>query len=543
MYAFFYAIDRILYPIRWIGRKLGRLMPGLGKIASASPALQSAIVLFLFMIVATTVAVVLQYRQDGWGDESETFKNLLVFLGCSIAMPFFLYFGIKLLMTPTVSAYPDIDDAWQEGLQTLQENGLGIKQLPLFLVLGGGSSTRLHSTFTSSGMPLLLDGVCKGAAPLRWFATEDAIYLCCHAVGVLPRLIELASYDRKLMAQPGAAAINPTATAAAFPDQSRAASATIEADFTPPSPPAGMPGRTIDLRDVLGDDAGSKQRSYQTTASRGVGPSAAEARTQRDRLAYVCKLLRAARDPVCPVNGMMLVTPFHTVVDAGLQTETAFKDDLSVVRESLQLRCPTVALVTDMQREPGFLELIRRVGGDLAASARFGRGFDHRTVPTVERLEALSQHACGAFEDWTYKLFAQPGALDKPSNGQLFATMCKVRGRFRKAFTPALANGFGCDRAEDGPDSLMFSGCYFAATGAEPGEQGFVGAVFDKLAQLEDDLEWMEGAIRVDRPGAAAWATWCFCWAWRRSSAPLRSSSTGISSAAIDRWLPGRKTA
>lgn len=499
MYTIFRILDNILWPIRALGYYAGRLVPGVKKVVNVTPALQAAIIAFVFLLIASIITAWMQ----GFTNEV-TIGKYPYFIGATLLFPIMLYFGITLVLTPSKSLYPDIDDAWEAGIEALEEQGLPIKSLPLFLVVGAGAPERLNGVFRGSGLDLELDGVVKGAAPLRWYATADAIYLCCPTVGVVSRLIESASSGAPVArARPSK---RPTETAVAFDQTLEAPDAFDDpsAFLAPaPSPMAGMMGRTIDLEDVLGDTSG-KQKAYDSPSKRAGGLTAAQVRQERGQLTYLCQLINRSRNPVCPVNGILMILPFHSVLLADSQTESAVQDDLAIIRSELQLRCTTIVMVSDMEREPGFLELIRRVGGQLAASGRFGKGFDRRTPPTKERLEAFSQHACGSFEDWTHKLFGDKGALEKPGNGQLFATMCKVRGRFRKVFSSTLSNGFGIERSEESPDSLMFGGCYFAATGDKPGTQGFVSAIFSKLAQVEDDLEWMTPALAHDERCRAA---------------------------------------
>ena len=59
------------------------------------------------------------------------------------------------------------------------------------------------------------------------------------------------------------------------------------------------------------------------------------------------------------------------------------------------LRCSVTALVTGIEEESGFRELVRRVGRDKARDSRFGKGFSEDNEPLGERLEALAIHACG----------------------------------------------------------------------------------------------------------------------------------------------------
>jgi hypothetical protein len=45
----------------------------------------------------------------------------------------------------------------------------------------------------------------------------------------------------------------------------------------------------------------------------------------------------------------------------------------------------------------------------------------------------------------------------------------------------------------------LFGGCYFAATGVSPDRQSFVKSVFEKMQQMEDELEWTDEALSRDR--------------------------------------------
>jgi hypothetical protein len=160
-----------------------------------------------------------------------------------------------------------------------------------------------------------------------------------------------------------------------------------------------------------------------------------------------------------------------------------------------------------MEREPGFLELVRRVGRERAASQRFGRGFDVRSVASPDELANLNEHVCGAFEDWVYTLFREKGALSRPGNTRLYALLCKVRCTLKRRLAEVLSAGFGIGPTQSRNDSpLMFSGCYFAATGETEDRQAFVHGVFEKLLNEQENLEWTRKALENDQ--RYLWATY-----------------------------------
>jgi hypothetical protein len=228
-----------------------------------------------------------------------------------------------------------------------------------------------------------------------------------------------------------------------------------------------------------------------------------EAGEQQRRLEYVCRLVRRIRQPLCPVNGVLTLLPLGPIQRStaeAIELQRAVQRDLTALRQVLMVRCPVTALVTGLEVESGFQELVRRVGRDRALGQRFGRGFSLGNPPTAERMEALCAHACGAFEDWVYTLFREKGALSKPGNTKLYSLLCKIRRSVQSRLEDILANAYGFDPDKAPHNSaLLFGGCYFAATGDTEDRQAFVKGVFDKLPEQQEELEWTEEALHQDQ--------------------------------------------
>ena len=109
------------------------------------------------------------------------------------------------------------------------------------------------------------------------------------------------------------------------------------------------------------------------------------------------------------------------------QLQTAVRSDLNVVHQGAQQRSPVTCLVTGLERERGFRELVRRVGREMATAQRFGQKFDACQATTPDQMAALSAHVCGAFEDWVYTLFREEDSLTRAGNTRLYGLLCKVR--------------------------------------------------------------------------------------------------------------------
>jgi hypothetical protein len=151
-----------------------------------------------------------------------------------------------------------------------------------------------------------------------------------------------------------------------------------------------------------------------------------------------------------------------------------------------------------MGQERGFRELIRRIGREDVAKQRFGQKFDLRIPATADELRKFTSHVCGTFEDWVYTLFREEGALSHPGNTALYALLCKVRRTLKSRLGDVLSKGFGYDRGSN-KVQVLFSGCYFAATGPKADRQAFVSGLLGKLYDEQEDIEWTHAALREDR--------------------------------------------
>src|SRR5262249_46803739 len=80
------------------------------------------------------------------------------------------------------------------------------------------------------------------------------------------------------------------------------------------------------------------------------------------RLKHLCRLIVRDRHPYCPVNGILLLLPFGATdrkEDAD-QIGAICQQDLAALRQALQVHCPVIALVCDLEIAAGFREFIER---------------------------------------------------------------------------------------------------------------------------------------------------------------------------------------
>lgn len=489
------ALRTLVQPQRWFalpGKLLNLSLPG-----------AVATILALFLLIVAATFAVLVVRKGGPANSWEKYKEYLFYGGLlaplAVAMT---YYAVKLWVEGETSPFVDIDRAWRAGIEALEKNRLDIRQIPLFLVAGTSSDEHEKNLFTAARQSFTVHNVPPGPAPLHWYAHQDAIYLVLSQVGCISSLAREAI--KLPVDAPGinaaVTAIGPSIRMTAFPTSPAAAAET---------PGGGGSGSSLDIRGTMMATSPDLRATVDLTTV-APGPRARSIELRRDeiehqdkRLAYLCRLLTRARRPVCPVNGTLLVFPLALMAadnTRGSTIKEAARTDVQSLLAGLRLRFPVVALVTGLEEEEGFAELVRRVGRDRASSQRFGKGFGVWDPPIDEQLEALGKHACGAFEDWAYHLFREKDALSKPGNRHLYSLVCRVRRTLEPKMNCILPEGFGFDREkeDDAPLLPLFGGCYFAATGGHPDRQAFVKGVFDRLPEQQAELEWTDAALRED---------------------------------------------
>lgn len=529
------------------------------------------LVLFLVFCVATVWAAFMRDPNLVPWRHSWTVWRLLAVLGLVVAIPPVVYRALRLWLEGEDSRFADIDFAWKAGVEELERGGLHLQNIPIFMVLGSAGESHERGLFNASRLSLRVREAPPGPAALHWYGNPDAIFLVCSDAGLLSRLAALGekatqtsiSTEQASMFAPAlepvpaaprpvapapppaepvmpvpAAAANPRGTlmAEAYVRQQTAAplkpaaagapirgtmmasayqpGAPVTASVAAPTTrrPAEQPAPMIEpiqstVMPVTATVRGNEEFTPAAESKPPIQVPPHEVVEQTERLEYVCRLLRRARDPLCAVNGVMTMLSFDVIragAQEGIELQRAIRGDLSTVQRVLQVRCPVTALVVGLERERGFLELVRRVGSDRAAAQRFGKGFDLRVPPTPEELESLTAHACGAFEDWVYTLFREKGAISKPGNTRLYGLLCQVRRHLQTRLAEILSGGFGYEPAQHGDaDPILFSGCYFAATGAQEDRQAFVKAVLEKLPQEQESIQWTRRGLADDRRNLA----------------------------------------
>ncbi|MEX2176521.1 MAG: type VI secretion protein IcmF/TssM N-terminal domain-containing protein [Pirellulaceae bacterium] len=507
------------YPFQLLFAAPVALLTASRRVQGLSLAARLALAVALFMVLMTVAATLLARTDDLRIDWLSILQNYTLPLAIfTLLTPPVVYVAVWLWSEGRESRYPDIDRAWREGVAALAREGLSLAESPVFLILGIRSEHQARSFMKASGLQFAVRGAPEGLSPLYFYAVKDyslnnetwnPIFLLLTDVSQTSKLVALASDSgRERLAARGDDTVRSEGMHGTYVGSSEAAAndlrGTLVGGAASPAPgslsSASSPlGGTL----VVGEPAGSS--TFVAAGPAGGLPlllDKQEASRQSGRLRHVCRMLAGAREPYCPVNGVLVVTPF-TLLRRGLEQvrhlATATSQDLKTIQRKLQIRCPVISLVGGMEHEPGFGELVRRVGAARAMEQRFGKGFEPWNPATRQRLEALAVHVCGTFEDNVYSLFKEPDGYNKPGNGKLYGLLCRTRSGFVDVLGEYLATAFGQQDATSDDQPMLFNGCYFAATGEIERLQGFLkGVLADKLLQNQDDLQWTDEGQRQD---------------------------------------------
>jgi len=473
-----------------------------------------ALVLVTWLVLYDPASIPAAYALSWW--------RIAAVCGLVVAIPLIVYQGLKLWLEVEPGAFPDIDFAWNAGLEALSRNGLSLESTPLFLVLGSPGDDLERSVIDAAQLNLRLRGAPEGASPLHWYGNAEGIYLMCTDVGWSSALA--AVKQKIVLRKERSAAGEDTPGDNDGPDMSRATimpGALQAVNIAAPQPrgtvrdssgaiggavPKNASGQStrgtmMQQADILGDsDASPRNAATRAVEDHPVLVTSHASSEQLQRLEYVCQMLGRARGSLCTLNGVVAMLPFDLIQGRASESEElqqAVRADLMTVQDTLNLRCPVTALVTGLERETGFRELVLRADHDQGSGQRFGRRYDVRATATAEDMAALGVHVCGAFEDWVYSLFRESDVLARPGNTRLYGLLCKVRCVLKLRLSEILADGFGYD-AQRAPHEtpLMFSGCYFGATGSTRDKQAFVKGVFDKMIEEQEQVEWTRQALR-----------------------------------------------
>jgi hypothetical protein len=405
------------------------------------------------------------------------------------------------------SDFPDIDAAWDEALAALRQAGVGLTDVPLFLVLGeaaGGEQALFKAAFATGQRPLRVAGAPAGRAPLHVYATPDGIWVTCPGASLT------GEQSRRLATgeEPGAGVVVPAGQDGGLSTMApggRLQDVQVVLGRARKEQRELTDAEQAEIRQLMG-----QEQSEHTAQVRGKRPPLLRETATVDRLAarlgHLCRLIDRDRKPYCPINGILLLVPWaatDTDDDAG-QTAEVVRTDLAALRAHLRVLCPTFALVCDLEGVPGFREFLQHVP-EKDRQRRVGQRFP--LAPEVagdgplKMIDGGLQWICAAmFPSWVSRCFhlEGPGQEDLATatrvNTRLYQAMFQLLERQRR-LSRVLTRGLVHKEGEP----LLFGGCYLGATGPNPaGEQAFVPGVLQRLLDEQNNVSWTGEALDED---------------------------------------------
>jgi type VI protein secretion system component VasK len=225
------------------------------------------------------------------------------------------------------------------------------------------------------------------------------------------------------------------------------------------------------------------------------------------RLRHLCGLITAERHPFSPLSGALVLIP-AAAVDcdrAANHTAVLAQKDLDTVRDAMQVDCPHVALVCDLEQTPGCGELLARFPED-QRQRRLGVKFPRLTAADSAKGGAMIEEGIAWLCDelippLVYRLLplgrAQAVAPREEScgNAALYRFLYRLRNR-RQRLTRILQRAMCADRVRP----TLLGGCFLVATGCDAQrQQGFAAAVFSQVQEMKDLGNWTPAAVEQDR--------------------------------------------
>ena len=419
-------------------------------------------------------------------------------------------------------SYPDIDEAWAEAVYALKEAGIEIEQTPLVLILGRPSGT-VDDLFFASQLPLQVRTVPRRAeAPLHVYANKEAIYVTCEGASLLGRAAQLLSAQENV----GSSAVNMTLSPAAlggqFPAELlRPPIPAAEKTAAPPDPDKTASESKVEtsVAELLLPEPSSQTASFVAYRQPlRLLQNIDETERLTARLKYLCRRIARRRHPYCSVNGLLILAPLAaTDNDADAhQTGLIIQRDIRAARESLRVRCPIETALCDLEKLPGFLDLMGQFTEERQRQQLLGRTFP--LVPQLEP-EQFPKMISGGLE-WLCQTML-PSVVyqflqtDKPGdanteetlrrNARLVQMLGELRDR-QPRWSHILTQGVTVQEKQ----TPLLGGAFLCATGPDAArEQAFVHDVFSLLIENQNYVSWTPEALDENRD-YVRWARLCY---------------------------------
>ena len=414
-----------------------------GFLASSLPArIAWTVAIFQLFVVVLAFLMVLLLGQgsifQSWWSPGKAITLLVLLL----VVPILVYYAARLwLDRGETSRWGDVEAAWSVALAELSRQQVNLKDVPLFLLLGTDGQEQERGILQDVPVALTVLASPPGSAPLHFSGGSDAVFLCLSGVG-----------------QAGVAS-----------EKFRSDKGALESGIQ---------------SDRFGQDILTPKEREDSTA----------------RLKFVCELVQHAREPLAPINGVLAVIPLDfllTRTDTIGAVAAALGEDLATISLAFGLRFPVVVAGSGLEKESAFSDLLQRIGKE-GCQKTIGQVFPINQPATSEQMQAVSQRACGALDDMILAQLLDAKKLeDQPADRHLVGMVCRIRLNLMPQVAAMLASVLNTAAQGSG---AMLAGCYLFSAGstAAGGKRAFVGGIFDRLLEVQGDLDWTDARLALD---------------------------------------------
>lgn len=460
----------------------------------------------LHLLVVVVIALLLGYFSDRIPGGQEVNSEIGFINRCLYGILFVLLylfvrlvvFVIRLFGIEDAPEFPDLDRAWTEALQQLARQGLDLRSLPLFLVIGLPEDQERPFLMGAKFSALVTGPSPETTQPLRLFANSRCAFLFLSGASAITKQI----VDRPRAGGIGesVSTISPGAgvrasMATLTPGQVSAGSdAASLKSITPGGLPASAPGQA-----PLPSPSSTAAHALSTEQ---IPPLSAETLTEcRRRLRHVCRLINSARVPFCGINGLVTVVPVQWTRENAPEVSHVIAQDVDTLHEGLEMLFPVVCLFTGIETLGGLSDLMTRaaeVNRAFNVEAKAGSHFASGRPIDPESASWVTKQGVGWFRDWIYAAFRlEPSS---PGNLRLYRLLSEISDRRRRC-ARLLTQGFG---RLIGGQPVRLLGVYFNGRDSHNGNHVFVKQLLDNVLTEQDAVVWSPTRIQRDE-SAQTW--------------------------------------
>lgn len=477
-----------------------------------------------------------------WGDYM-TFQRgvwLLILWALSCATT---YVTVRIWMADIPLGDARVRGGWKAGMQLLSQHGVGLGQIPCFLVLGCETRHQQEAWLGSEGSAAS-QSTSEGSPAIDWHLNEDRLLIFCRDIGVYGTLLRSEISDESAK-QSKSIPENVVEKTNSLSDPCADSDATLDSDHISSDEPLAGPHaeplvaggnsstvavaqpstqsvktqanssthvmQSLERADRLVQDAQAIRPTTQTT--RAIPDSLSSVRTTQSQqeLSDLCARLRAERFPHAPINGTLVMVDSRMIAEAGStpgesgrKIGRAIRRDLDQIQSELGVASPVTMMIAENDHSDDYKELQRRLRMvEQQSSIALGKRFVSEEIPTGEAMNRLANDTIRVIENRVKQVFQVPRSLTQPQNHRLVRVLIQCR-RWRSSLRSLMvescaANPVNIASSHAGSmseiNAPIVSGLFVASPGDRTGKSQrtkgfFFESIIDHMVEQQNHLAW-----------------------------------------------------